>query len=363
MIQIINSMKKINDKCDFPELKFGKSLKDREFLDLFRKVINYAFYSLPEKKLDIMKCNLQDIESYTDNIFLYPQITKDIKENGLLTYVMAKTDDEMEESMELIKANISTITPLIKLEFKRNNADYSLDKNELKNILSSNVLLQFYFDNLKNFVQKFDEKIHNKEELRSHISNYLFKYNIYFCKLPKSIYAITIHTGNIYLNAKYIQEYFEYNMNKTKKEDDLIIIREKMVLNIKHEMNHALLREIDEEKKNNFFLKSHHANTKKKNLIFKDKYLKPRNYSETLNESGNYFDFLFYKGYYFDNLLKHEANFFLDVKNMEDEKIYNEKFSQMIKETQNSQEIINSINKFKKQDCSSRCFKSIILDD
>ena len=63
---------------------------------------------------------------------------------------------------------------------------------------------------------------------------------------------MTIHTGDIFIQSKYIIEYYE-NQMFYKKEDDYIIIREKIILNIIHEMNHVLFRLIDEDKNKNFF--------------------------------------------------------------------------------------------------------------
>ena len=190
---------------------------------------------------------------------------------------------------------------------------------------------------------------------------YLDNYNIFFCGMPNNIHSITIHTGNIYLQSKYIKEYYENKNNNKIKGDISIIIREKIVLNIFHEMNHCLLRLIDETKQKNFFLKSNNSNSKKEILVFKDKFNEKNIYSFPGNEIGNNFDFIFYKGYYFQNLFQNEANFFLDIKNLKDEKDYDFKFNQMIQETKKNKPQKSSINKFNTKFDFSRCFKSKIL--
>ena len=181
--------------------------------------------------------------------------------------------------------------------------------------------------------------------------------------MPSNIHAVTIHTGNIYIQSKYITEYFE-NINKTeskRKEEESIVIREKIVLNIIHEMNHILLRLIDENKNKNFFLKSLNSDSKREILLFKDKFNVKSKYPFSGNESGNNFDYNFYKGYYFNYLFKNEANFFLDIKNIKDEKEFNSNFDKMILETKKNRPKKNSICKFNKKYEFSKCFKSKIF--
>ena len=363
LLEIIDSMEKSDTKCEYPELPFGESLDDIDFLELFQKTVNYACYSQTNDILNYKKEQLQNINNYTNNIFLYPEILKNIKKNGLLAFVMAEAQDEIEDSMALINVKNCTLTPLIILKFDKEDAQIDLDKNELKEILTSNVLLKFYSNNLKNFTPQFDKKIKNDNDLKKYIISYIDNYNIYFCNLPSNIMAITIYSGDLYLKSEYLKEYFQNRMNHKKSPDDSIIIREKIVLNIKHEINHSLLREIDDEKKKNFFLKSQNSNSKKKILVFKDKYQKNKDYKYTADESGNCFDFAFYKGYYFINLFKNEANFFLDVKNMKNDIEYNDKFDKMMINSSKNKGALSSINKFKKKiDDFPHCFKSKILE-
>lgn len=362
LLNIINSIKKTNNKVPYPSLPFGKSLEDKEFLDLFKRTIDYACYSLPKKDLKEIKETLKEICKNTNNIFTYPRPLKEIKENGLLTFIMSQNYDEKEESISLIRVNNCSITPLIKLKFEKNNTNHDLDKDELKEILTSKVLLKFYRENLREFTPKFDEKIKDEESLKKCITSYINNYNIYFANLPTNIFGITIHTGNIYLKSKYIKEYFNIYLSNNIDEDNLIIIREKIVLNIKHGINHSLLREIDTDMKENFFLKSKNNNSKNALLIFKDKFLENKKHKYPSNESGNCFDFAFYKGYYFVNLFKEEAIFFMDVKNMKDENEYSVKFNEMMANKSKNINWGSSINKFKKSNNDYPCcFKSRIL--
>ena len=366
MLQIIDSISKKNISCNYPKLSFGKALSDTEFLDLFKLTVDYASYSQSEYILNLKKKELKTITSNVENIFSFPKILKNVKENGFLHFVMAETKNEREESIELIKVKNTTLTPLVNIPFNINGKNYDLNKEELKQILTSNVLVNFYKKNLRNFIPKFDEKIRNNAQLIQHIIFHLDNYNIYFCHLPQKIMAITIHTGDIYLKSDYIKEYYNNKNNKGINKDDYsIIIREKIVLNIKHELNHILIREIDIIKKENFFLKSENSDKKNKMLDFKDKFSDSKIHSFPNNESGDCFDFSFYKGYYFDNLLKREADFFLEVKEMKDDNEYNLKFNEMMKITEKNKDeiVLGSIHKFKKcEEEHPRCFKSRVLD-
>ena len=94
IIKIISSIKKADIEYPLPELLFGNSLTDLEFLDLFRKAINYVSFAYEETTLNNLKNILIDIEDYTNNIFLYTQFMKNIKEDGLLSLIMTKTNDD-----------------------------------------------------------------------------------------------------------------------------------------------------------------------------------------------------------------------------------------------------------------------------
>ena len=161
--------------------------------------------------------------------------------------------------------------------------------------------------------------------------------------------SVTLYTGNIYLKLKYIKEYFR-NIKRDIIEDDYaLIIREKIALNLKHELNNVLLRVIDEKNKLNYFSKSKNANKSDEYIIFKDKYEQDIN-KYVLNESGNCFDYIPFQGYYFSTLSKKEANFFLNINKINDANKYKEKFNEMMKDE----------NKFDICDSSINIFKTII---
>ena len=360
--KIFASIKKTYKKYPAPVLPFGKSLSDYDFLELVEKAVKYACFSQKDNILNYMKNILVNIDKYTKNIFTYPNIVKDIKKNGILSIIYADTLKEKSEGLSYLKINKSTITPLLKLEFTINGKKYDLNKEELFNIFTSDIILKFYKKNLSDFIPDFNKKIENDDEIKTHIKNYLENYNIYFCDLPNNIMGVTLYSGNIYLKLKYIKEYFINKKSDVIDEDDSLIIREKIVLNLKHELNHVLVRFIDDEKKLNFFLKSENSKKSDNYLIFKDKSVKDITHKSILNESGNCFDYILYQGYYFDTLSKKEANFFLNINEIKDVNKYQEKFNEMMQDDDNYEICDSSINKFKTIiEEKPHCFKSMIF--
>ena len=132
--------------------------------------------------------------------------------------------------------------PLVNLPFDKNEED--LNKNNLIDIATSYVPLLSFNTTLKNFVKNYKFK---KNVLKIKIKNYIESHEIYFLSFEDNIHGLTIHTGDIFINLKYIKEYFDINNESNK-----LIIRSKIVMVFLHELNHGLIREIEEEKRENF---------------------------------------------------------------------------------------------------------------
>ena len=80
---IFANIKKTNVVYNFPKLPFGDSLEDLDFLLLVQDSINYICYFQTNEFLVYIKDLLGKIENYTQNIFIFPNILKDIKKNGI----------------------------------------------------------------------------------------------------------------------------------------------------------------------------------------------------------------------------------------------------------------------------------------
>ena len=246
------------------------------------------------------------------------------------------------------------MTLLIKLDFE----NQEINKKELIETFSSCVYITNYIKTLKKFISNFNL---TKTKLEEYINNYFINHDIYFSDFPDRILALSIHTGNIYINAKYLKEYYT-----EKSEESQIIIREKLILNIAHELNHVLLRETDEKMKKNFLIKSDFKNkkdsNKEDNILYVSKFDPNKSHILNLNESGNVFDHYFFNKFYFNNLFIKEAEFFCNIKNIKSMKEYNKKLNEIINKEKLSQPLNTSVNKFKKlEEEPTRCIKSRIL--
>ena len=355
IIDLIKNMKKSTTKIELPCLTYGKQLADDEFINLFEECIKYANYNLPPDEIEKIKSRL--ITSHLlalKNIFKRSQILKDVIENALLTILTEQNEDDQEDNYKLLNIERTTATPILNMNFN-NKDEYKLNPKEFIEIFSSPVYLKNYKKTLQNFTDQVPPTQKLKEVIEKHFTNYY----VYFCEFPKNIYALAIHTGNIYINDQYLLEFYN-----EKNPDDQLIIREKIVLNIGHELAHDLLREISNTMGENFFIKSNNKNkTKSENIKFKDKFINKFHLMDQ-NESGNLMDFNFFNNYYFDELYSKEAELFFNIKSIKCIKDYKIRMDEIIKEEKKQKKSPTSVNKFKKlneEEPPRRCIRSRIL--
>ena len=239
IFSIIKTMQKSNIFQELPKLPFGKQLSDTEFIELLKESVSYANYKLETKHIEKIKNRLiNDYFAALTNLFNRGQIIKDIIENAIITILTTDAESEQEDNFKLLNVKKSTAIPIINMKF-RDIKEYELDIKELQNIYCSYVYIKKYKQALKIFV----DKVPSEDEIRKYICNHLENHFIYFCDLPQNILSFTIHSGNIYLKGSYLYEYYN------EKKENLILVREKIILIIGHEIMHALVREIDENMK------------------------------------------------------------------------------------------------------------------
>ena len=358
IIDAINKLEKSNVKVDLPQLPYGQHLSDKEFVELFKECVSYANFHLDCEKIKEIKKNLiADNFNIVKKIFRQVQILKDLLQNAIISILTTESKQEQEDNFNILKTSNLTLTPLIKLDFN----DHKLDKVEFIDTFCSNVYIKHYKEVLKKFIPDFNKYVNSEDKLKDYIKKYFENHYIYFCELPQNILALTIHTGNMYLKASYLKEFYNEIGNGPK-----IIIRQKIVLNIGHELTHTLLREINPKMANNFLIKSNNKDNenKKDNCIaFKDKFVSNFHYLDS-NESGNIFDHLFFNEYYFDELLEDEAFFFLKIKNIKTIKEYKNELEKIINNEKSKKDISfsGSVNKFKKLEKEPpRCIRSKII--
>ena len=348
IIDQIKSMQKTNEAISLPKLPYGEKLSDIQFLELFKECIKYANSNLNESQIENIKKKLLDSKILLETLFDYPQITKDLKENALLTILVSNKEEDQEDNFSILKAQYTTTTPLIQLEFK----NHKINKAELIEIFCSHIYIQNYHKTMKIFLSDYNL---SDGQLKKYIEKYFYNHDIYFADFPENILALSIHTGDIFLKGKYLVEY--YTENST---DVQLIIREKIILNLGHELNHVIQREIDINMRSNFLIKSDNKKKAKenKNIVYVSKF-DSSNYSLNIDESGNVFDYFFFNKYYFDDLYSEEAELFLNIKRFKSISEYYSKLENIINNEKISLPKITSINKFKRIELEpARCIKT-----
>ena len=348
-------MKKTTDEIELPRLTYGQRLTDDEFIHLLEECIKYANYNLSEDEIEKIKSRLITTHlPALKNLFKRTQILKDVIENALLTILTAKGKTEQEDNFNLLNIQRTTATPILNMDFN-NKDEYKLNIKEFIDTFSSPIYLKNYKKTLKDFT----DIVPSQKELKKLIEEHFKNYYVYFCEFPQNIFALVTHTGNIYISDKYLSEF--YNENNP---DNMLIIREKIILDIGHELAHALLREISKKMGDNFFIKSNYNKNKIKgqNIEFKDKFSNQFHLMEK-NESGNLMDFNFFNNYYFEEIYPKEAELFFSLKSLKSIKDYETRMNKIIKEEKNQNIFPNSINKFKKlsKEPHRRCIRSKIL--
>ena len=353
VIDIIANMTKSNVITELPSLPYGKHLTDDEFITLLKECVDYANYKFSENEIEIIKKKfLINNKAALEDLFKRGQALKDVIENAMLTILTSNSKLDQEDNFRLLTIERTTATPIIQMNFNNDNK-YDLNSQELIDTFCSPVYIHNFHTTLKDFL----DNVPSENKLKELIKNHFSKHYIYFCEFPKNILALTIHTGNIYIKDDYLLEYF----NETNAESQ-IIIREKIILNIGHEVIHCLLREISLEMKNNFFIKSNNKNTdiKNQNIEFREKFSTEIQLLDK-DESGNALDYNFFNGFYFDELYIKEAEFFCDIKNIDTINDYKTRMIEVLKEEKNM--FPKSVNKFKKlnKEPIRRCIRSRIL--
>ena len=354
MFGIIKTLQKSNTFQELPRLPFGKQLSDIEFIELLKESVSYANYKLENKQIEKIKNRLiNDYSAALTNLFNRGQIVKDILENAIITILTTDVESEQEDNFKLLNVENSTATPIISMKFG-DIKEYELDVKELENIYCSYIYIKKY----KQALEIFFDKIPSEDEIRKYICKHLENHYIYFCDLPQNILAFTIHSGNMYLKGNYLYEYYN------EKKENLLLIREKIILNIGHEIMHVLMREIDGNMKCNFLIKSNPKNSKMKNqyIEFNNKFTDEIHLFD-VNESGDVFDYKFFNKYYFSDLYPNEANFFFEIKTMDSVTKYNNKLNEIITDEKNKNIFPVQVNKFKKikDELPRRCIRSKII--
>ena len=336
LILSTNSNKKANNIIK-PNVTYGHHLNDEEFLNLVSAAKDYSNKTKSSEQNKIIENKFIANKKYIEDLFKKERIIKDLLENAILSLLINDFDvNELDNNFNYLTVEDISPCPMISLTFNYKNKNYDLNKENLKKEATSYIPLLTFQSTMKEFCDGYKMKI---EELKEKINEYIEKHEIYFGAFKDDIQGLTIHTGATYINLKYLREYFDNNNF-----DKTIIIRTKIVQIYLHEVNHGLLRSIDKAKNKDFFNNSK-SKRPKKNYILKSV---QNSYPAALpsQESGNFFDSLFYCGYYLDFIDINVAEFFLKIDSYKTKKEYSQKLTSVINKINTSSS--EQIFKFKK---------------
>lgn len=347
---LISLAHKNNEIGDMPAVPFGNSLTDDEFIELVKKAIVFGRNNKTDSELLEIKNNFENNENNIKELFFRPKLIKDIMESCILAILVSPYNrDELHNNISFLSIKMVSCFPLINIPFTINNNKADLNKEEIIKDATSYVPLYYFNKNMKNFIDNYEMK---SKELIGIIKKYIEDHNFYFAPMKDDIQAFTVHTGDIFINLKYLREYFDEKNDKLK-----IIIREKIILIIFHELNHGLTREIDLSKKINFLITSK-VKGKNKDLKFKEIFVKGYLFLSS-DESGNYFDFLFYNGNYIAQIDDKISELYFNISKYKTIKKYREQFEQLLKKMDPNS--CQNVFKFKKNYVSkiSQCLFSL----
>ena len=330
-------------------------LKDDDRIKKLNKIINDNTKEIYSEKLLKMGKELYDLLTsmkIKDNIRIKNVSEKFIygKSLGDIDFMDKK---DFDNNFSFLGVQNITKIPLINIPMNlTKNNDFDLNKKNILNICLSYIPFTCYKNTMNKFINNYNL---NNKELRSHIINYIKLHEFYFCNLKDDIQGINIHTGDIFLNIKYLKEYInEVSMNNK------LIISEKIFLIILHEVSHGLIRTINKEMNSNFLINSEIKLSKIRNLIFKSIENKNDRYKISINEVGNYFDYLIFNKYYFEYISPEVAKIFKKIKTFQSKQAYNEELTNAINISTNDN--LTNINNFKfnYKKKIAQCFYSIM---
>ena len=311
-----------NNNIIKPNVIYNSHLNDEEFLTIVSDAKIYSFKTKTSEQSEIIRNKFINNKKYIVDLFNKERIIKDILENAILSVLINKFDDEeLRNNFNYLSIDDASPCPLINLTFNYDNVNYNLNKESIKKEATSYIPLSIFQSTMKEFSIGYKLK---KNELKSKIKEYIENHEIYFASLPDDIQGFTIHSGATFINLKYIREYFDIN-----NQDKIIIIRTKIIQIYFHELNHGLLRFLDEDKKNDFFNNSKSKSSLKKSIL--QSIQKYSFVALPLDESGNFFDSLFYCGYYFEFIDLNIAKFYLKINTIKTIKDYTKKLKSIIK--------------------------------
>ena len=345
---LLKEIKKINlkeDKYNEPEekyknlenfkFKFGQQITNEKLINFIKASVEYINCSYKKKDKKTIKdffCN--KVHKYIYNNLSKKGIRNDLTRDCLITFFFKKKFNKFEYSDSLFLFNKVSEIPLKEIEV----GNIKLNKKFLIKAINQPIIINNYIKVCEKYVEDFDSNYYTTYKIIEVLKNHINKMKIYFGELHYSICGLTVSTGDIIINIRFLNGiYSNYNLIK---EECLACI----FLTILHELAHILTRILKGKKRfQNQFICSVDLNKKKirginlkeisfipidnnENEIIEEFEkimgelnmvidLKAINDNNIFNESGDYFDYNIFYTKSYCQITKEEARYFLNLEN------------------------------------------------
>ena len=245
LVELLTTMKikgNKNYQNTIDKLIYGNSFEDNDFISMVKKRVDIISNNYDKNYVDYLKTEFENHKREISELFTQEKLIKDIQQNAILAILNSDFSEKkiLINNFSLISTKNVTNFPLINLPINPGkNHIFDLNKDNFIDIALSPILFLAIGGIMGKFIKNFGVK---DNELRSKIKNYIIDHEVYFCNLKEDLQGINIHTGDIFINLKYLNEFIN-----EKNEDTKLIVAEKIIFVFLHELNHGLIRTIDIE--------------------------------------------------------------------------------------------------------------------
>ncbi len=343
--------KKLNKKnFNFP---FGTDIDDNTLSNFLRNIVKFINKNYPKKVKRALSGYFNN-RKIANNIKLISDtnpIISTLKKDMIISLLLEENKSELTSLTAPILCNKLSEIPLIEIKVKENKKYTILNKTFLKQAVSTDIIGNIYEKVCQEYVADYDNNKH-RVNIKQMLTKHIDKMNIYFGELPEDICGLTLYTGDVIINAKYLNLIYSGNTISDLSKNQAIC---SIFLTLLHEFSHILVRLVKAQLKNN--AKSNQfevsedqnspinePNSGMKTYIIKEfpnifagkgnkiidefselindyrtniggKKNTSQNMKGGINESGEFFDYhLFGIKSYFD-LTENESNYFLNLNN------------------------------------------------
>ena len=335
-------------KYSFP---FKADIDEKQLTGFLEKIVDFINENYSTNVKKALKAYFKDskIEKNIRLINNKKGIVSTLKTDIIVSLLLEENKDELTSLSAPILCNKISEIPLSEIVIKEKKDKIILNKNFLKDAVKTKIISDIYDKVCHKYVKNYNN--YNIDIIKT-LTNHIDQMKIYFGELPEDICGLTLYSGDVIINAKYLNWIYlnDKNSNLSKKQAVCSIF-----LTLLHEFSHILVRlvksSISKRKNLNQFEESEdQIKTRAPSSTFKkykikemgnifagkrnkildefdkliDKYNKISGNKKFkiikkkgMNESGNFFDYnLFGIKSYFE-LTKKESDYFLNLKNFE----------------------------------------------